>query len=102
MSTTAVRPGARVPGTLDVVPAPARVRPGDREREYAGRLARRLRTAIRGEVRFDSGARALYSTDGSNYRQPPIGVVIPRDIEDVERAIALCRQHAAPVFGRGG
>ena len=68
----------------------------------AERLASDLRRAIRGEVRFDRGSRALYATDGSNYRQPPIGVVIPRDIEDVEQTMAICRAHDAPVFGRGG
>src|SRR5207248_6558199 len=50
-------------------------------------LANALGGAVRGEVRFDAGSRALYATDGSNYRQPPIGVVIPRDSEDVERAV---------------
>src|SRR5215510_5587659 len=65
-------------------------------------LALQLRQAIRGEVRFDQGSRALYATDGSNYRQPPIGVVIPRDKDDVEQALAICRAHRAPVFGRGG
>ena len=44
----------------------------------AAALAEDLRAAVRGEVRFDRGSRALYATDGSNYRQPPIGVVIPR------------------------
>jgi FAD/FMN-containing dehydrogenase/Fe-S oxidoreductase len=53
-------------------------------------------------VRFDPGSRALYATDGSNYRQPPIGVVIPRDAGDVERALAVCRDRDAPIFGRGG
>src|SRR5690242_8334137 len=66
------------------------------------RLASDLTRVVRGEVRFDPGSRALYATDGSNYRQPPIGVVIPRDIEDVERAVAICREHDAPIFGRGG
>ena len=42
----------------------------------ADRLATELRQAIRGEVRFDRGSRALYATDGSNYRQAPIGVVL--------------------------
>src|SRR5512135_1584748 len=65
-------------------------------------LAHELRQAIRGEVRFDRGSRALYATDGSNYRQVPIGVVIPRDSADVERAVALCREFGAPIFGRGG
>jgi hypothetical protein len=40
-------------------------------------LADLLRRNLRGEVRFDAGSRALYATDGSNYRQVPIGVVIP-------------------------
>jgi FAD/FMN-containing dehydrogenase/Fe-S oxidoreductase len=57
---------------------------------------------LRGEVRFDSGSRALYSMDASNYRQVPIGVVVPRDVEDVAATIALCREHAAPLLCRGG
>src|SRR4051794_28533825 len=48
-----------------------------------------LERKIRGEVRFDPGSRALYATDGSNYRQTPIGVVIPRSVEDVIETIAI-------------
>jgi FAD/FMN-containing dehydrogenase/Fe-S oxidoreductase len=61
-----------------------------------------LRRHLRGEVRFDSGSRALYATDGSNYRQVPIGVVAPRDTEDVVAAVSLCREHRAPLLARGG
>ena len=61
-----------------------------------------LRRSIRGEVRFDAGSRALYATDGSNYRQVPIGVVIPKDIEDVIKTVAVCRRHGAPLLSRGG
>jgi FAD/FMN-containing dehydrogenase/Fe-S oxidoreductase len=61
-----------------------------------------LRSHIRGEVRFDAGSRALYATDASNYRQTPIGVVIPRDTEDVVQAIAAAQRHGAPVLARGG
>ena len=61
-----------------------------------------LRRHLRGEVRFDEGSRALYATDGSNYRQVPIGVVIPRDKEDVLATVALCRDHQAPLLARGG
>jgi FAD/FMN-containing dehydrogenase/Fe-S oxidoreductase len=68
----------------------------------AERLAADLSAVVRGEVRFDRGSRALYATDGSNYRQPPIGVVIPRDADDVTRAVEVCRRHDAPIFGRGG
>ena len=61
-----------------------------------------LRSVVRGEVRFDDGSRALYSTDASNYRQIPIGVVVPRDKEDVSQTIAVCRRYQAPVLNRGG
>lgn len=65
-------------------------------------LAAELRTTIKGEVRFDNGSRALYATDGSNYRQIPIGVVIPRDKDDVIATVAACRRFGAPVLSRGG
>ena len=67
----------------------------------AGDLAAALREAVAGEVRFDAGSRALYATDASNYRQVPIGVVIPRDVDDVVRTVELCRRHGAPVLARG-
>ncbi len=66
------------------------------------RLAVDLLNVVRGEVRFDPGSRALYATDASNYRQLPIGVVIPRDPEDVVAAMAVCRAHDVPVLSRGG
>src|SRR6266849_385376 len=61
-----------------------------------------LRRHLRGEVRFDNGSRALYATDGSNYRQVPIGVVLPKDTDDVIAAVSVCREHSAPVLCRGG
>src|SRR5580704_7373762 len=68
----------------------------------ASGLAEALRRAIGGEVRFDQGSRALYATDGSNYRQVPIGVVLPHDADDVLAAISLCREFGAPLLCRGG
>ncbi len=65
-------------------------------------LAEALRTQLRGEVRFDRGSRALYATDGSNYRQVPIGVALPRDADDVLATVALCREFGAPLLCRGG
>jgi FAD/FMN-containing dehydrogenase/Fe-S oxidoreductase len=67
-----------------------------------GRLEAQLRERVSGEVRFDDGSRALYATDASNYRQVPIGVVIPRSIEDVIATVAVCRENKAPVVSRGG
>ena len=65
-------------------------------------LEAELRLMIKGEVRFDRGSRATYSTDGSNYRQVPIGVVIPRDEDDIVQTVALCRKYDAPILSRGG
>ena len=67
-----------------------------------GELADALAAAISGEVRFDTGSRALYATDASNYRQVPIGIVVPRTIEDIVTAVDLCRSHGAPLVMRGG
>jgi len=60
-----------------------------------------LRENVRGEVAFDAGNRAAYAHDSSNYRQPPIGVVVPRDADDVAAAVAACHEHGAPVLARG-
>jgi FAD/FMN-containing dehydrogenase/Fe-S oxidoreductase len=68
---------------------------------HAAKLADNLRTHVSGEVRFDPSARALYATDGSNYRQVPIGVVFPRSNDDVLAAVALCREFGAPLLSRG-
>jgi FAD/FMN-containing dehydrogenase len=53
-------------------------------------------------VRFDAGSRALYASDASNYRQVPIGVVIPRTIEDMIATVSACRRYGAPLLSRGG
>ncbi len=61
-----------------------------------------LRRALAGEVRFDAGSRALYATDASNYRQTPIGVVVPLDEDDVVATVAACARHGVPMLARGG
>ncbi|RZI45010.1 FAD-binding oxidoreductase [Herbaspirillum sp. HC18] len=65
-------------------------------------LEAELRRDIAGEVRFDDGSRALYATDASNYRQVPIGVVIPKSVDDVIKTVRLCYRYGAPVLSRGG
>jgi len=68
----------------------------------AAALAAALSRQIRGEVRFDNGSRALYATDGSSYRQVPIGVVIPHAVDDVITTMAVAREYGAPILCRGG
>jgi FAD/FMN-containing dehydrogenase/Fe-S oxidoreductase len=76
--------------------------PLDHERFSAHReLEAQLKAALRGDVLFDLGSRALYAADASNYRQMPVGVVYPRDAADVEAALAACRSTGAAVLPRG-
>ena len=70
------------------------------ERE-AEALQNRLRRKVKGEVRFDSGSRALYASDLSMYRQVPIGVVVPRTYDDVINTVAVCHEFKVPILGRG-
>lgn len=61
-----------------------------------------LERRVDGEVRFDAGSRGAYATDGSNYRQVPIGVVVPRTVDAGAEAVAVCARHGVPVLSRGG
>jgi len=65
-------------------------------------LERELGKAIGGDVRFDAGSRLLYSTDASMYQMEPVGVVIPRDADDVRAAIEIAGRHRVAVLPRGG
>ncbi|ODU26834.1 MAG: dimethylmenaquinone methyltransferase [Pseudonocardia sp. SCN 73-27] len=83
------------------LPTPA-VRRGPDERAAFSDLYRALRDRVDGEVRFDAGTRAAYSTDASNFRQVPIGVVVPRTPEAAVEAVAVAREFGAPILSRGG
>ncbi len=65
-------------------------------------LEAELCRAVEGEVRFDRGSKAMYAVDASNYRQVPIGVVVPKSKEDVVQTVRACRRFGAPVLSRGG
>jgi FAD/FMN-containing dehydrogenase/Fe-S oxidoreductase len=65
-------------------------------------LESELRKVIRGDVRFDTGSRLLYSTDASMYQVEPVGVVIPRDADDVQAALETARANGVALLPRGG
>ncbi|MCX4906511.1 FAD-binding and (Fe-S)-binding domain-containing protein [Streptomyces sp. NBC_00878] len=71
-------------------------------RELRAALRSELRKDVRGEVAFDATARALNTMDASNYRRVPLGVVAPRDADDVAAALAVCSRLGVPVVARGG
>jgi FAD/FMN-containing dehydrogenase len=87
-------------GALDL-PEPV-VRGGAAPPVDVARLEAALRERVDGEIRFDAGSRAAYSTDASNFRQVPIGVVLPRTIDAAVEAVAVCHEHDLPIVSRGG
>jgi FAD/FMN-containing dehydrogenase len=94
--------------TDEVRQVPAKTAPGlagpprGRQAIPVGRLERALADAVEGEVRFDTGTRAMYAHDASNFRQVPIGVVVPRTLEDVVAVHQVCHKFGAPILNRGG
>ena len=77
----------------------AEVRATARQRQE---LAQELRKRVSGEVRFDPYSRVLYSTDASIYQMEPVGVVIPRNLEDVLAVMEVASREGVPVLPRGG
>ena len=75
--------------------------PSERTRDVEV-LADALQERVDGEVRFDAGSRGTYSTDASNFRQVPIGVVVPRTVEAAVEAVAVCHEHRVALLSRGG
>ena len=65
-------------------------------------LEQHLSDTLAGEVRFDLYSKALYSTDASLYQIQPIGVVIPKDSQDVIKTVQIATEHNVPILPRGG
>ena len=103
--STAVDEAADTPdeASEDKTPAPSRTSSSPSVSESAAaELAEELRQVVGGEVRFDKMSRALYSTDASIYQIEPVGVVIPRDTDDVVAAVETSARHGVPILPRGG
>lgn len=92
---TSDKPGA------DPVPEGRHARGGATEVDLDA-LERDLRAEVDGEIRFTDGDRALYATDASNYRQVPLGVVVPYGVDGIAAAVSVAARHGAPIVHRGG
>src|SRR5688572_25743254 len=103
MAVTTREPAAPAP-----IPAPPALKTQTpaardaRERRAAAETARvleaELAARLAGEVRFDQTARMLYSTDASNYQIEPIGVVLPRTLDDAVATVELAASHGVPIL----
>ncbi len=83
------------------LPAPARGRSDLADVDLRA-LERALTARVDGDVRFDVGSRGAYATDASNFRQVPLGVVVPRTVDAAVEAVAVCAEAGAPIVSRGG
>ena len=85
-------------GLVSIQPRPSSVAMADSK---MAALERDLTDEITGEVRFDRASIALYATDSSNFREAPLGVVVPRTQHDVVRTLRICSRHGVPIVSRG-
>ncbi|MCX7521553.1 FAD-binding protein [Microbacterium sp. STN6] len=87
------------------VPAP-RIRSTGRSQPGAAHgvsaLERDLAARVDGDVRFDRGYLSAYSTDASNFRVVPLGVVVPHTTDAAAEALAVCLEHGVAALPRGG
>ena len=72
-----------------------------REVDVTG-LQKALEATVEGEVRFDPGSIAMYANDSSNFRQVPLGVVVPKTLDDIVATHRACARFGAPILNRGG
>ena len=54
-----------------------------------------------GRLRTDAMTRALYATDASLYQVEPVGVLVPRHVDEVQAAVEAARRFGVPVLPRG-
>lgn len=77
-------------------------------RPGAGNAGRHIGTGVsaaeqaRAEVAFDRFTRGRYATDASHYQIVPLGVAVPRTIEEAEQAIEVAKEYGVSVTARGG
>ncbi|MEV4992845.1 FAD-binding and (Fe-S)-binding domain-containing protein [Streptomyces niveus] len=69
--------------------------------ELARTLQRDLARDLDGEVQFDDYTRQLFARDASMYAITPLGVVFPRNADDVAAAVAAAAAHQVSVVPRG-
>ena len=65
------------------------------------RLLDRLRRETTAELRFDPPARWLYATDASLYQVEPVGVVLPRTVDDLAASVRIAAEEGVPIVPRG-
>jgi FAD/FMN-containing dehydrogenase/Fe-S oxidoreductase len=69
--------------------------------ELIPEIVAKLESSITGEVKTDPVTRVLYSTDASIHKIVPMGVVFPRNIDELIPIVKLSNQYNIPLIPRG-
>lgn len=56
---------------------------------------------ISGEIRFDAVSKAVYSVDASIFEVEPLGVIIPKTVDDILQTVRIAKKHQIPIIPRG-
>jgi FAD/FMN-containing dehydrogenase/Fe-S oxidoreductase len=72
------------------------------DRPQPERIGEDLKGVVKGELLFDEFSRVLFSTDASIFQVDPLGIVVPRDEEDVRAVVRYAAENHIPVVPRGG
>jgi FAD/FMN-containing dehydrogenase/Fe-S oxidoreductase len=70
--------------------------------ELSTQLSETLSREAVGEVMFSAADRGRYATDASIYQAFPVGVFVPKTMDDVATALSICRDLKVPIVPRGG
>ena len=70
--------------------------------EEAIQIEQELQKVVRGDIKFDKYSRMMYSTDASIYQMEPIGVVLPKDADEVAEIVRVCHDSKTIFLPRGG
>ena len=66
------------------------------------KIGKEIRSKVDGKTLFDEFSRGRYSTDASVYQIKPLGVVLPKDTNDVLSLMEYSQKNSVPLLARGG
>ena len=70
--------------------------------EQLQKIGKEISNKVEGKTLFDEFSRGRYSTDASVYQIKPLGVVLPKDTNDVLNIMDYSQKNSIPLLARGG
>ena len=70
--------------------------------EQIEKISKEISSKVSGKTLFDEFSRGRYSTDASVYQIKPLGVILPKDTNDVLNIMDYSQRNSIPLLARGG